>query len=346
FKPNHICITMEVDASTTSGTAAASASDSLSAGSPGHMAPQGVQPSVNAALHPLVLLTISDHWTRCRLQFGHNRVLGALLGKQEGRLVEICNCFELAPYFSPANPQTADIDTIDAGFFQTRLAQYREVYPSLTVVGWYYCCDLPEEVTDTEAALHKQVCDLVMSDSPLMPVLLRLLPSSAATTAESLPVRLFESVLELVNGSPKCLFIPLPYSLATEEAERIGVDHVSRDMSGSGGTKVAEALAVQRSAVRALYSRLGLLLSYLRDVSAGRLPPCHSILRDLRRLADQLPVCGGEDFYRSFYRQCNDVQLTALLGTLIQATNTVHQLIGRTALLQDRRRRGVPSGYN
>ena len=43
-----------------------------------------------------------------------------------------------------------------------------------------------------------------------------------------LPVSIFESVLDLVNGTSTMLLVELQYTLATEEAERIGVDHVAR----------------------------------------------------------------------------------------------------------------------
>lgn len=45
---------------------------------------------------------------------------------------------------------------------------------------------------------------------------------------QQLPVSIYESVIDLVNGEATMLFVPLTYTLATEEAERIGVDHVAR----------------------------------------------------------------------------------------------------------------------
>lgn len=45
---------------------------------------------------------------------------------------------------------------------------------------------------------------------------------------EQLPIQLFESVIDIVAGEATMLFVPLVYILATEEAERIGVDHVAR----------------------------------------------------------------------------------------------------------------------
>lgn len=53
-------------------------------------------PSVAISLHPLVLMNIAEHWTRFRAQEGVARaVYGALIGKQDGRKIEVYNSFEL-----------------------------------------------------------------------------------------------------------------------------------------------------------------------------------------------------------------------------------------------------------
>lgn len=46
---------------------------------------------------------------------------------------------------------------------------------------------------------------------------------------------LYESLIDLVGGEATMLFVPLSYTLATEEAERIGVDHVARMSSNDAG---------------------------------------------------------------------------------------------------------------
>ena len=50
-----------------------------------------------------------------------------------------------------------------------------------------------------------------------------------------LPVSVYESVIDLINGEATMLFIELQYTLATEEAERIGVDHVARMSTADTG---------------------------------------------------------------------------------------------------------------
>lgn len=58
-----------------------------------------VSGSVNYALHPLVVINISDHHTRVTAQrqgsSSLERVFGILLGEQSGRRVELANSFEI-----------------------------------------------------------------------------------------------------------------------------------------------------------------------------------------------------------------------------------------------------------
>ncbi len=54
---------------------------------------------LNIAVHPLVVLNLSDHFTRSRYRDHANdkasRVVGILLGKQDGRSLEIVNSIEV-----------------------------------------------------------------------------------------------------------------------------------------------------------------------------------------------------------------------------------------------------------
>lgn len=53
-------------------------------------------PSVTISLHPLVLMNIAEHWTRFRAQDNCAKpVYGAIIGKQDGRKIEVYNSFEL-----------------------------------------------------------------------------------------------------------------------------------------------------------------------------------------------------------------------------------------------------------
>lgn len=52
-------------------------------------------------------------------------------------------------------------------------------------------------------------------------------------------MKIYESIIDIVQGETTILFVDLSYTLATEEAERIGVDHVVRTSIHENGGKSA-----------------------------------------------------------------------------------------------------------
>lgn len=90
-------------------------------------------------------------------------------------------------------------------------------------MGWYTTGSAP---TEKHIKIHRQICQLNES-----PILLQL--DTATKHMETLPISLFESIIDIVQGEATMLFVPLVYTLATEEAERIGVDHVARMASSN-----------------------------------------------------------------------------------------------------------------
>lgn len=52
-------------------------------------------------------------------------------------------------------------------------------------------------------------------------------------------MKIYESIIDTVQGDSTMLFVNLTYTLATEEAERIGVDHVVRMSTHERGGKSA-----------------------------------------------------------------------------------------------------------
>lgn len=118
---------------------------------------------------------------------------------------------------------------------------------------------------------------------------------------------LYESVIDLVGGEATMLFVPLTYTLATEEAERIGVDHVARMSSNDSGESslVAEHLTAQHSAIKMLQSRVRLILEYMKAVQNGQLARNHEILREAYSLCHRLPVIQTATFSQDFYNVRN-----------------------------------------
>ncbi|XP_017082775.1 COP9 signalosome complex subunit 6 [Drosophila eugracilis] len=287
------------------------------------MAAAGISGSVTISLHPLVIMNISEHWTRFRAQHGEPRqVYGALIGKQKGRNIEIMNSFEL-------KTDVIEQETvINKDYYNKKEQQYKQVFSDLDFIGWYTTGENP---TADDIKIQKQIA--AINECPIM---LQLNPLSRSV--DHLPLKLFESLIDLVDGEATMLFVPLTYTLATEEAERIGVDHVARMTSNESGEKsvVAEHLVAQDSAIKMLNTRIKIVLQYIRDVEAGKLRANQEILREAYALCHRLPVMQVPAFQEEFYTQCNDVGLISYLGTLTKGCNDMHHFVNKFNMLYDR----------
>lgn len=290
------------------------------------MASTGTSGSVSVSLHPLVIMNISEHWTRIRAQEGKpQQVIGALIGKQTGRNIEVMNSFELL--FDLVDSQIV----IDMDYYNTKEEQFKQVFSEMDFLGWYTTGDNP---TDSDIHVHRQICSINES-----PVLLKMNPMARH---QDLPVCVYESVIDLINGEATMLFVELQYTLATEEAERIGVDHVARMSTTDTGeaSSVAEQLIAQHSAIKMLHSRVKLILEYIRAVEAGEIPKNLDILREAYSLCYRLPVLNTETFKEDFFNQCNDVCLMAYLGTITKGCNTINQFVNKFNVIHDRHSMG------
>nr|CAG4637888.1 EOG090X08T4 [Chydorus sphaericus] len=291
------------------------------------MASSGATGSISVLLHPLVVMNISEHWTRVRAQEGKaQQVIGALIGKQKGRSLEIMNSFELVFTHVEGNI------IIDRDYYNTKEEQFKQVFSEMDFLGWYTTGDAPNE---SDILVHKQICEINES-----PVILKLNPFTRNNA--DLPVTMYESVIDLVNGKATMLFVELSYTLATEEAERIGVDHVARMASSesSENSQVAEQLQAQHNAVKMLANRVKLILEYIRAMERGEVPKSHDVLREAKSLTHRLPVLNSEIFQEEYYTQYNDVLLQTYLASLTKACHDLHQFVTKFNVLCDRQGMG------
>ncbi|RUS30626.1 hypothetical protein BC938DRAFT_479148 [Jimgerdemannia flammicorona] len=285
---------------------------------------------LTVALHPLVLLNISDHFTRFRVQTQslNPQVIGALLGTQNGRDVEIFNSFELT--FEIVDGAVK----INKTFFTTQLEQFRRVFLQYDFLGWYSIGSHP---TVQEIDIHKQFMD--NNESPLF---LQLDPASlnkerdgAKDKSKSLPVSVYESTIEVLGGGqPRSLFIRSQYKIETGEAERIAVDQLSKPtVSSAPGTSQSSTLiahlTTQRNAINMLHTRIAVLHQYLLDAKAGIVPKDHDVLRQIASLCHRLPAIDSAEFREEFLTEYNDVLLTSYLATITKGVNGMNELVDK-----------------
>ncbi|CAF1159772.1 unnamed protein product [Rotaria sp. Silwood1] len=297
--------------------------------------------SVTLSLHPLVIMNIAEHHTRIRVQTSQVKpVYGALLGKIKGRHIELCNTFEFKLLNDTTSTSTTSNVTIDMDFLTKKLELIRQVHPDLDFTGWY-TVESKDWNPSTMSSFYAQLCSL--NESPL---LLRLDPIGVSN---ELPIHVYETIVDL---GTKIDFIEIPYTLITEEAERIGIDHVAR-YSVTDGTSdtsiVSDQIAIQYNAIRLLYQRMLILLEYVRAVKQGQLERNDDLLREIGSLCQRLPIINTDDnnnqmFREDFDIQQSDVALLALLACCTQEISTLNDYLNKFQVVHDKQQHSSGPG--
>lgn len=83
----------------------------------------------------------------------------------------------------------------------------------------------------------------------------------------------------MVAGEPETQFVKVEYSMATSDAERIGVNSAAEVTTGAVGenSALARHYTSMHGALKMLAERIGLLLSLLEQMQAGTIPINHQV---------------------------------------------------------------------
>jgi COP9 signalosome complex subunit 6 len=281
---------------------------------------------LDVALHPLVIINISDHYTRMRVQAGAEaRVYGALLGTQSGRRIDIENSFEMVVEKEAESGEWR----IDSEYLQLKLGQYKRGYETIDIVGWY-STGKPSALGEHDLALQQQMEQY--TETPLY----LLLDPAPPPNARELPLTLLESQLAgRAEGGVALRFAPVSYHVDSSDAERIAVEHVSRHSTGTQ-SQLSTQLQSMRGSVATLAQRLALLARYLRAVQKGELAVDAAALRAASALVQLLPAIEGAQFTQNFLLEYSDALLVAYLSAITKTSAALATLLEKFHLAYER----------
>ena len=151
---------------------------------------EGVQSGMDVLLHPLVVISVSDQFTRKRLATPANAkvcFLGILLGMTNNGKVEITNSFDIVGEFDPVSGRLV---SVDESFLRRRLEAFIQVFPATTVVGWYES----GSVMDPNDALI--IARALSSNADTMLAMTFDGEAAYAESTTDIPIELFEAELK------------------------------------------------------------------------------------------------------------------------------------------------------
>jgi len=284
----------------------------------------------------LVLINISDHVVRFRHTGQTQRVLGAMIGAQEGRRVDVHNSFELL-----VSGMASDTDPgFDLEFFKSRLAQYLEVFPKYEFLGWYSTGISPQEA---DKPLHKKMQEVSANETPFVLLLdAAKLGEAKATQSEELPVKVWDCSTQLDQGVLKLVWNDVPYVIDTLEAERVSINHVAKTATAAVGGHSSDFTQHTNSlsnSVLMLNNRVKELLEYMKEVKAGRVPRNHDVLRQMLSICQALQASHRDSLQDEFCGEFNDAALVVLLASLTKACASQSDLLDKFQLAHDKKHR-------
>jgi len=267
----------------------------------------------DVVVHPIVLLSVVDHYNRVA-KGTTKRVVGTLLGEVTDFNLHITNCFAVPFEEDPRDPQ---VWFLDHNFHENMFAMFKKVNAKERVVGWY---STGPKIKPSDLSIHelyRRYCP-----EPVL-VVMDVQPKDL-----ELPMEAYYSIQEQTSDEVfKRTFLHVQSTVGAFEAEEVGVEHLLRDIKNASASTLAVRVGDKIGALKGLSMRLLEISQYLSQVVAGKLPMNQEIIYQLQEIFNLLPDQDSEELVRSFAMETNDMMLALYLGSMLRSTVALHNLI-------------------
>ncbi|KAJ3148986.1 proteasome regulatory particle subunit [Geranomyces variabilis] len=287
--------------------------------------------SKSVIVHPLVLLSVVDHYNRTARNT-KKRVVGVLLGQVVGDKVNVANSYAVPFEEDEKDPS---IWFLDHNYHEAMYDMFKKVNAKEKIVGWYHSGP-----------------KLRASDLEINELFKRYIPNPVLVIIDvkpkelGIPTDAYYAVEEIHDDGTATTktFNHMPSVIEAEEAEEIGVEHLLRDIKDISVGTLSTQITNQLNSLKGLQSRLEEIRDYLSKVVAGTLPVNHQILYNLQDIFNLLPNLAVPSTVKAFAVQTNDELLVMYLSSLIRAVIAMHGLIENKILLRDAERKEEEDG--
>jgi len=287
----------------------------------------------NVSVAPLVLLSVADHYGRSA-KGTRKRVVGVLLGQNDGKNVRVSNSFAVPFEEDEKDPS---VWFLDHNYVESMNDMFKKVNAREKLIGWYHSG--PKlRASDLEInELFKRY-----AANPLL-VIIDVQPKEVGV-----PTDAYFAVEEIKDDGTTTAktFVHTPSIIEAEEAEEIGVEHLLRDIRDVAVGTLSTRITSQLQSLQGLHLRLRDIGTYLQKVIDGDLPVNHAILGNLQDVFNLLPnlstpkpaghtngalpsatATDNSELARAMSVKTNDQLMAIYLSSLIRAITAFHDLI-------------------
>lgn len=266
-------------------------------------------------VHPLVLLSVVDHFNRMSKVGNQKRVAGVLLGSIRNKVLDVANSFAI-PF--DEDDKDPSVWYLDHDYLDNMASMFKKVNAKERVVGWYH----------TGPKLHP-------NDIRINELIRRFNPNSVLVIIDAkpkdlgLPTEAYIAIEEVHDdGTPTSkTFNHITSEIGAEEAEEVGVEHLLRDIRNITVGTLSQQITNQLSSLKGLFQHLQDVHTYLEQVVDGKLPQNHVIMYQLQDILNLLPNLNVEALIQSITINTNDQMVVIYLASLVRAVVALHNLI-------------------
>ncbi|KIW79168.1 26S proteasome regulatory subunit rpn-8 [Fonsecaea pedrosoi CBS 271.37] len=277
---------------------------------------------------PLVLLSAADHYGRSA-KGTRKRVVGVLLGQNDGKNVRVSNSFAVPFEEDEKDPS---VWFLDHNYVESMREMFKKVNAREKLIGWYHS-------GPKLRASDLQINELFKkyTPNPLL-VIIDVQPKEVGV-----PTDAYFAIEEIKDDGTTTTktFVHTPSIIEAEEAEEIGVEHLLRDIRDVAVGTLSSRITQQLQSLQGLHLRLRDIGTYLQKVLDGDLPINHAILGNLQDIFNLLPnlttppasrpngknQIENSELARAMSIKTNDQLMTIYLSSLVRAITAFHDLI-------------------
>merc|ERR1719230_644404 len=222
----------------------------------------------DVVVHPIVLLSVVDHYNRVA-KGTTKRVVGTLLGEICDFKMHVTNCFAVPFEEDPRDPQ---VWFVDHNFHEQMFSMFKKVNAKERVVGWY---STGPKIKPSDLSIHelyRRYCP-----EPVL-VVMDVQPKDV-----ELPMESYYSVQEQTSDEVfKRPFLHVNSAVGALEAEEVGVEHLLREIKNASASTLAVRVGDKIAALKGLAMRLREISKYLSLVHSDKLPMNEEIIFQLQ----------------------------------------------------------------
>ncbi|GLB34069.1 putative component of the eukaryotic translation initiation factor 3 (eIF-3) complex [Lyophyllum shimeji] len=285
-----------------------------------HLNPTAAAPNVprtptSVTVHPGALFSILDHYLR--RTDTQDRVIGTLLGTRTETEVEVRSSFAVL------HSETSEQVAVDMDYHRAMYELHHRVNPKEIIVGWYS--------TGSNLNTYSALIQNFYSEETAPNQAIHLAINTGVEEGEQAGVKAFVGSPVGVFPKPEnCVFVPVPVELRFHDAERSGIDLLTKtatSLSSTSSQPVSD-LEILEQAILTVQGMLDRVLTYIQAVLSGEKKGDPAIGR---YLMDTLGASADDLEKGGFNSTLQDTLMISYLANLVRSQAEVSSRLALAA---------------